>query len=420
MPAIKCLSCNINYEVDNVNISVKRFKIMTKEKRATWKCNTCCEAERNKTVHSQNITLRRKAYSIEDISKHYSLNSSTLDTSICLGSPARSLPNTSLEIINVQSMEMKEEILFLKQNLDSAHAEIDHLNIENNELKNQIQQLNTTLKAMKQINSPVLKNKMSSTPKRRTSILRDRTQVKLAQSQEIDNNTNIQNNTQINNKTNQQISNNTKIQNNDIKNEHYKVNKEPEKILIICNEEGKGVRQVLQPLLGTKHMVQSIIKPGAKINNLINDGLSHCTNFTKSDYVIVIGGSNDDNPLELQSNLYHLLKNLSHTNVILTDIYRNKYLNVNKISELYRLLSNQFEWVIFNEYLYYFKNRYHINNRIRSITLGRSILRNILRLNYSRKRATLVSQNDNSDKVDKKVVSKYTQTDGDENDFFRK
>ncbi|KAG5887156.1 hypothetical protein JTB14_016850 [Gonioctena quinquepunctata] len=87
------------------------------------------------------------------------------------------------------------------------------------------------------------------------------------------------------------------------------------KILILCDEEGRKVGNLLRRELGQKYIVQSMIKSGASLRYVIE--------VTMNDFVIIQAGFNDF--LSESHPLFKMLNNnlkqcLNNTNVILTTV----------------------------------------------------------------------------------------------------
>ncbi|CAG9771145.1 unnamed protein product [Ceutorhynchus assimilis] len=65
------------------------------------------------------------------------------------------------------------------------------------------------------------------------------------------------------------------------------------KILILCDEAGRGLNGLLEKKLKQDYCVQCIIKPGAPYVDVIHNMEQLVKDFTKSDCVIVLAGSNE-------------------------------------------------------------------------------------------------------------------------------
>lgn len=152
------------------------------------------------------------------------------------------------------------------------------------------------------------------------------------------------------------------------------------RVVIYSDQTGFGLRRLLQYVLGESFDVTSTIKPDAPLSEIVRTCIT-CKDFSRSDYIIIMGGSQDNNPLHVQSSLYWFLSQMQHTNVLVCKVYNSKYLNVNKLNDLFRLICNNFEN---SEYL---PLDPFINSRTRikycnKLLASRLILKEILRLKY--------------------------------------
>lgn len=92
------------------------------------------------------------------------------------------------------------------------------------------------------------------------------------------------------------------------------------RVLLLADETGRNLRRILQKQLGPNYTVTSILKPYATIEQILAGSVSHCKDYIKLDYIIILGGRNDTNVIKFQSALYHCLKELENTNVLLGKI----------------------------------------------------------------------------------------------------
>ncbi|CAH1642659.1 unnamed protein product [Spodoptera littoralis] len=98
---------------------------------------------------SNNITYRnnpRRAISVTDLSDVVNNSEKTM-----LDATMMSVPDSFLHDTIDETSELTSEIILLKQQLFSAHQEIDNLNIENLRLKTDLQNMITTCNAYKKI-----------------------------------------------------------------------------------------------------------------------------------------------------------------------------------------------------------------------------------------------------------------------------
>lgn len=153
-----------------------------------------------------------------------------------------------------------------------------------------------------------------------------------------------------------------------------------QRVLILADQVGGGMRHYLQNLLGDNFIVTAWLRPNATVDNVMTSCINMCKNFTKSDFVLILAGSNDNSTLHVQSMLYYNLKQLHHTNVLISKVYNNyRHLNRIELNKLVKRVCNNYNNAYFvsldtekNKYLFKF-------NKIEACRL---IHREILRINY--------------------------------------
>lgn len=151
------------------------------------------------------------------------------------------------------------------------------------------------------------------------------------------------------------------------------------KVYVLADQQGKGVRQSLQKLLGSNFSIFSYWKPGAKLVNIIDSYKTELSLLTSRDYVVLLGCMNDDNPLDIQCNLLLWLSLLSNTNVIICETPLNKHLNEAKLSHTIKLICGKFKNVAYLDldFKRFIPKRYNFAS-----FLCRHILREILHIGY--------------------------------------
>lgn len=98
------------------------------------------------------------------------------------------------------------------------------------------------------------------------------------------------------------------------------------KVMIFADERGRGVRTTLQHLLGPAFTVTSVIKPNASLAEILSSSQEKCKYFSDRDFIIILAGSNDRDPLDMQCMLYSCLNKLKHTNVQLCNVAMTRYI----------------------------------------------------------------------------------------------
>ncbi|CAH2261419.1 jg26748 [Pararge aegeria aegeria] len=163
-----CAGCANVLDIKCASVTLKRFNTMSSNNKMKWKCHKCRivkNASQNDKSTAQGASSNRKDdtktennvpkttqcikllnQSLENItcSSIEDLHYSTLkDVSTC------SLPDMSTD--NSQIYDLKENISTLSCQLESAHAEIEKLNIENSNLRKQIEENEKQIKVLKTI-----------------------------------------------------------------------------------------------------------------------------------------------------------------------------------------------------------------------------------------------------------------------------
>ncbi|KAG8280854.1 PC4 and SFRS1-interacting protein [Homalodisca vitripennis] len=89
-------------------------------------------------------------------------------------------------------------------------------------------------------------------------------------------------------------------------------------LLIFADSHGKGLSHLIQAK--TSVSVSACVRPGARLNRVVEEANSMCKNFTKKDCVLVIGGANNVEVMgekRIVEELKTVTNSLSHTNLIL-------------------------------------------------------------------------------------------------------
>lgn len=174
------------------------------------------------------------------------------------------------------------------------------------------------------------------------------------------------------------------------------------KILLLADEHGKGMNKLLKNVLGNKYNVESVIKPYATLDQVLNSCTRLSKDYTKNDFVLIAAGSNDKDPLKLQSMLYYNMNKLTNTNVILCSVGlgQGKYLNERKINSTFKLLCSRFEHTSFLEI--------HDGRSASKLYACRLLRREVLKTSYKCKFSEYQSE---LSKVQDVLVNVGTQTD---------
>lgn len=183
---------------------------------------------------------------------------------------------------------------------------------------------------------------------------------------------------------------------------------EVRKVLILADEQGNKVRELLQDLLSETYKVVCYRKPGATMNTILGNTSNDIVKLTNDDFVIVLGGVNDSNPYDLTQNLHHSLKQtVVHTNVIVCEVPFTRQLRETKLNYELKYACNKYKFTFLDfNYSKIRPMRSHY-----AINLARSLLRDILRITNLKAYDDYVKHLLNMQKLSCLKVDKCTQTD---------
>lgn len=267
-----------------------------------------------------------------------------------------------------EGIETKRKIDTLSAELKIANQEIDTLNLENDTLKKDLIMCQNKLKIFKSVGI----DDLTSSPKKSISpqyrkIKTTNMQIgfpRTSPNQFTSNVSKLISCTDAINgsEQNERHTLHTKISHTD-KNKVYTPSEDvatilplpshnvvKKKVILFSDGEAKGMRPLLQNLLGDEYIVTSILKPDATIDQILCNCEIICKEFDKDDYVIILTKSNDKNPMKFQSFLYYYLNSLQNTNVIVGEVCKSRYLNESKLNDLIRLVCNDFKFATFVKY----------------------------------------------------------------------
>lgn len=171
------------------------------------------------------------------------------------------------------------------------------------------------------------------------------------------------------------------------------------KVIIIADEQGKGLQHCIQSLLGEKFAVCCFWKSGAKMLDVLNSYKTEIMSLSKDDYVVVIGGTNDNNPSEFKTAIATWLNFVNTTNIMFCEVPFNKALNEYMLNQVITQQCKQREHCTFINLNYTNRRIPKRDNFIYNIS--RYIFREILRTqNYCKYQRLILP-----------VCEKSTQTD---------
>lgn len=269
-------------------------------------------------MNSENITLRRKprTRTQSESNLDYSLQNESAILSDPLEGTTSSLPDISDDDILDEVKPLKDRIIMLEMQLNSAHEEIESLLQQNSSLKSKNEELITKNQLIKKVTLSPVACKRLTTPKKKqkTEIKNTCTQTEHT----IVKNKNIsptvqqktkQSPTTKNPKINPSITN---VMNKDRKNR---------KLYILSNSNNKTRLRDIEHIFSTNFNFCHYVAPNSGIKELLANIENKLLEFTINDYCLIMMGEKDfkntENHVQLIQQIRTCLKKITHTNVIL-------------------------------------------------------------------------------------------------------
>lgn len=151
------------------------------------------------------------------------------------------------------------------------------------------------------------------------------------------------------------------------------------KVLVLADQQGRGIQKILQRLLGDKYDVFCFWKSGGQLHDLLNSCVSEIPTLTKNDYVVLFGFINDDSLSSIRERLLTWFEHTINTNIMICENLTNRYLKEGYLNNILRKITGQFTNTTFidMEFSKYKPKFYNF-----PIIACRFILREVLRLHY--------------------------------------
>lgn len=403
---LKCTSCDRVFDVKcTSNITSKFFRLMTAKSKDVWKCNLCtvnkkCDNKKSpqqKINHEQAVQSIATDDSISDVAsftarestpttkntetmrEKFQINVSTensfqsltdeevLDDT--LSKSTYQLNRSCPVVISNDSYDLKklnEKMEHLQNKLGSAEEEIENLLSENFALQKKIAEQDKKIERL----TRVCRSPCKGNGKRRNSLNPNVTIfsptmpsatgfIEKLPKPPVRKTLTLQNEKENCNKARdvEQSYTNNKINNNTCK----------RRVLLLADETGRGLRNILQKRLGEAYQVTSVLKPYASLVHVLSNSHIQCQNFTKLDYVIILAGSHDKDLIKFQSSLYYYLNVLTDTNILFGQI--NKRLDGLTLDTFLGSLGPYFENMHYSQLSYFNKRKLDKNNTCRYLAL---------------------------------------------------
>lgn len=297
-----------------------------------------------------------------------SISSKSIESTDSLDSErsTKSMMDLSTHLRNDESSRLKVQIDSLKEQLMSAHLEIETLTLENGSLKNQLSEEQMKSDRFKKLYITSINTSKSS--KYRSTDISFLSGRKLDLDIDCETPKMCISSSTINNS--QRKARNTAIEPTKSENypHHIIVNSSPNsslprpqkapadnqntgigKILLLSDEQGKGIiRGLLKKkeenrfIINNSLEISGIRKPGARTEEVLSSCKNLSEKLTKNDSVIIMSGSNDSNPTKLLTEMGTAIKLLKNCNVFIVNVRYNVFLNERKLNYHLQLLTQNY------------------------------------------------------------------------------
>lgn len=370
---LNCAFCERAFHVACTTVSSPRFRIMTTEHKQKWKCDRCYSASSTNVVNStpvNHITTRTKQKFTINISTENSFSSLSEseevgDTVLLPNSELnRSLPGKLNHDKTQEIEELQQKVNILCGKLESAEQEIENLLSENYALHTQINRQKLKVDCLSTL------SKASPKPKSRKICKKKRQKkqfIKKVLDFEVSNDDRELDSINVSNNitTSTEDINKSPTVYMDVRDDH--LSKRPKdgereishsppltedqeeissvklpiikkRILLLADETGRELRNILEKILGEDYTITSVLKPYASLSQIVTNEkniIALCQReFTKKDYIIILAGTHDRNLNCFRNALDYCLKSLLNTNLLIGKMYNNQCFNVYKLNEL--------------------------------------------------------------------------------------
>jgi hypothetical protein len=291
------------------------------------------------------VTQRRKNNFHEMSLPNIESTDSSLSQSELDSLTTKSLPD--LSTLQYQELEiMKNEIFELKMKLEATENEMDNLVLENKSMAIKIKEQDQKIKDLLTICSSTTRNK-KSTKKNKTKHIKENFYHSI-----LNQNTNEKYAFSANEMKTQKKPPPLKEKTDHTTEEG---SQRKTKVVVIADQQGRGVQRAMQQLLGTNYVVTCFWKDGACLQEVLSTCSAELRGLTFHDFVVVIGGINENNSFNLKTLLLKWLSLTCHTNIIISGLPCNANLNISLNKEI-KLICRGFSHCSFVS-LNYFRSR---------------------------------------------------------------
>lgn len=119
------------------------------------------------------------------------------------------------------------------------------------------------------------------------------------------------------------------------------------KIVILADQQGRGMQRALQKLVGSEYEVSCFWKSEAYLGEVLNTCKGEIGTLSEKDFIVVIGGMNDKKPSELKINLLEWLSTNVNTSIIICGLPNNSTLYYRDVNYDVKMISQGFAHTTF-------------------------------------------------------------------------
>lgn len=335
-----CLICS--------NISDKLYCLKTKESKEKWKCIKCLS--QGATTSSTPSPLREEYVTIRRKNPVMSPTESTSSCQSFSDYDTTSLPDLSTYHCATEIEDLRQQVLELKIQLQSANDEVERLTLENDQLMSKTRGNEFRINTLKKIcNENIKTAKKQGKSARRQKIKQKKIDFTLDTEEfhmsqipsEIDDNHSETIVDQTNPETNSLLGNFSRkplCQETSPK-------EKPRKIIFFGSQQCRGLAKATSirvnrahNLLYEKYRVSSFLKPNAQSEDVVSTMRSH--NFEEQDTVILCLGENDSNPTKVKSALNYAQKLCKNCHLLVLSVNNSTHLNKSVLNNTLKAFCN--------------------------------------------------------------------------------
>lgn len=291
----------------------------------------------------------------------------------------KSLPDLST-LKNEEIDVMKNEITALKLKLQETENEMDQLILENKAKERIIEEQDRKIRDLLTICSTTPNDRVKNSSKKQKTKNRKSEIHQSFKTQSFQNTTSSVTATQPTSKPNKLMNDSLteQLTQENIITTHTNAKVTKKRIFVLADQQGKGLQQALQSLMGEEYEVVCFWKSGANLEEILSTCQGELCGLTAEDFIVIVGGMNDCDPSDLRIKLLKWLNSNRHSNLVICGLPCDAALNCSLNREI-QLICDGFIHSVFVRMNYsraIFGSKYFVSN------LSFAIFREITHVSY--------------------------------------